>query len=263
MRRKRFLVRVVASCLVAAGVAACEAAGRSPDSGPGTPLRDDLGRPVPTRPAPARIVSLVPAVTEILYALDAGDRLVGRSVWDDQPPEVRAVPAVGDGLRADLERVLERRPDLVILHAGPDDRRTAERLQALGVPSFAVRLNGLEDLYRTAARLGRLLDRTCEAARLEEDLRSALERVRRAAADRRPLRVYYDVAWPPAITVGGGSYLDELLRAAGARNVFGDVPQPSPRVALEALVARDPDVILLPVSEAEPAPVPPARRPGW
>lgn len=226
-------------------------------------VEDDLGRAVDLAAPPARIVSLVPAVTEILYAIGAADGLVGRSVWDDEPPAVRAVPSVGDALRPDAERVLARRPDLVILHAGPDAAGAAERLSGLGAPTFAVRIDDFEDLDRTVRRLGLLLGREPEAEALRVRIRSELEEVRASTAGLPRVSVYYDVAWPPAITIGAGSYLDELIAIAGGRNVFGDLPAPSPRVALEAIVARDPDVIVVPGDAAAGASASPGERPGW
>ncbi len=243
----------------AAPVLVCAGALRAQEVG----VEDDLGRTVRLRTPPARIVSLVPSVTEILYALGAGDRLVGRSTWDDEPPDVRSVPSVGDALRPNAERVLARRPDLVILHAGPDNAGAAERLARLGAPVLAVRIDDLDDLDRTVTSLGRLLGREGEARALRDRVRSELEAVRSETAGLPPVSVYYDVAWPPAITIGGGSYLDDLITIAGGRNVFGDLPTASPQVALEAIVARDPDVIVVPGDEALAASPGPLGRPGW
>lgn len=226
-------------------------------------VEDDLGRTVRLQAPPARIVSLVPSVTEVLFALGAGERLVGRSVWDDEPAAVLSVPSVGDALRPDAERVLARRPDLVILHAGPDNAGAAERLAGLGAATLAVRIDDLDDLDRTVKRLGQLLDLEEEARTLRERIRGELEEVRAATAGLARVSVYYDVAWPPAITIGGGSYLDDLITIAGGRNVFGDLPAPSPHVALEAIVARDPDVILVPGDDAIAVSAGPVDRPGW
>ncbi|MFO7587979.1 MAG: helical backbone metal receptor [Gemmatimonadota bacterium] len=238
---------------------------RAPHAGAqdGMRIADDLGRTLRIDRAPTRVVSLVPAVTEILYALGAGDVVVGRSAWDDEPPAVLAVPSVGDALRADPERVLARRPDLVILHAGPDNAGSVERLERLGVPALAIRIDDLDDLDRNLLRLGLLLGRQEEARALRERIRAELEAVRAATEGLPRVSVYYDVAWPPAITIGSGSYLDDLIAIAGGRNVFGDVAAPSPRVALEAIVLRDPDLILVPSGAAAAGATKPSARPGW
>lgn len=221
-----------------------------------------MGRSVRYVEVPGRIVSLVPAVTEILYALDEGPRLAGRSVWDDYPPEVSAVPSVGDALRADAERVLSVNPDLVILYAGPDNSRSVEQFQRLGVSTLAIRIDDLDDLQRNIIRLGTLLRRESAAAELWDSIDAELTEVRRANDGRPRPRVYYDVAWPPAITVGRGSYLDTLISIAGGENIFHDLAAPSPQVALEAIVARAPEVVLVPmVPDGYAADL--ARRPGW
>jgi iron complex transport system substrate-binding protein len=238
---------------------------RAPHAGAqdGMRIADDLGRTLRIDRAPTRVVSLVPAVTEILYALGAGDVVVGRSAWDDEPPAVLAVPSVGDALRADPERVLARRPDLVILHAGPDNAGSVERLERLGVPALAIRIDDLDDLDRNLLRLGLLLGRQEEARALRDRIRAELEAVRAATEGLPRVSVYYDVAWPPAITIGSGSYLDDLIAIAGGRNVFGDIAAPSPRVALEAIVVRDPDLILVPSGAAAAGATKPSARPGW
>jgi iron complex transport system substrate-binding protein len=238
---------------------------RAPHAGAqdGMRIADDLGRTLRIDRAPTRVVSLVPAVTEILYALGAGDVVVGRSAWDDEPPAVLAVPSVGDALRADPERVLARRPDLVILHAGPDNAGSVERLERLGVPALAIRIDDLDDLDRNLLRLGLLLGRQEEARALRDRIRAELEAVRAATEGLPRVSVYYDVAWPPAITIGSGSYLDDLIAIAGGRNVFGDIAAPSPRVALEAIVVRDPDLILVPSGAAAAGATKPSGRPGW
>lgn len=226
-------------------------------------LEDDLGRSVRLPGPPGRIVSLVPAATELLFALGAEGRLVGRTRYGVHPPAAREVPSVGRGLRPSLELVLERRPDLVLLFAGPETRRTAERLGDLGVPALALRHNTFGDLRRNVGRLGRLTDRAGTADRLLRRVDCELERVAGAVdGDRRP-RVYYEVWSDPPVTVGAGSYLDSLLSVAGARNVFGDLRAPSPRVGVEAVAARDPDLVLVPRRSGTGGEARPARRPGW
>jgi len=223
---------------------------------------DDLGRFLQLNAPPTRIVSLVPAITELLYALGEGDRLVGRSVWDEQPVQVLEVPSVGDALRADAERVLSRNPDLVILYAGSDNARSVAQFEHLGVPALAIRIDDLADLRRNTLRLGMLLDRDERASELWAAIDRELESVSAATAGLEHPDVYYDIAWPPAITVGSGSYLDTLIAIAGGRNIFHDLGSPSPQVSLEAIVARSPDLVLLPGGVGGGS-VDPHQRPGW
>jgi iron complex transport system substrate-binding protein len=223
---------------------------------------DDLDRILHFDLPPTRIVSLVPAITELLYALEEGDRLVGRSVWDDQPVQVLEVPSVGDALRADAERVMSRNPDLVVLYAGSDNARSVEQFERLGLPALAIRIDDLADLRRNTLRLGSILGRVERAAELWAAIERDLEEVATATSGLVRPSVYYDIAWPPAITVGSGSYLDSLIEIAGGRNIFHDLALPSPQVSLEAIVARSPEIILL-SGGVSGGSAPPSERPGW
>lgn len=209
--------------------------------------------------AARRVVSLVPAATEILFAIGAGDRLVGRTHWGVHPPAARDVPDVGDGIRPSLEAVLARRPDLVVLVAGSDNAGVAERLEALGVRTLPITHNTLADLERNTRALGDAVGCRGSADLLARRVRAGLAAVARERPGR-PVRVYYDV-WPdPPMTIGRGSYLDSLLTLAGGRNVFGHLGAPSPQVSLEAIVRADPEVV---VFSATSGGVPPDERPGW
>lgn len=225
---------------------------------------DDAGRAVALAEPAGRVVSLVPALTETLFAIGAGDRLVGRTRFDLHPPEVRAVPDVGDGIRPSTEAVRALDPDLVLLYAGPDNRGVLEAFDRVGLRTLAVRHDRLAHLRRNVRRLGRLTGCAAGAEALLGRIDAGLARVARATADLAAPAVYYDVWGSPPTTVGAGSYLDSLLALSGARNVFGDLEPASPRVSLEAIAARDPDLILWPVDpRAEEERVSPARRPGW
>ena len=227
-------------------------------------VEDDAGRVLVLEASPRRIVSLVPVATEILFSLGEGSRLVGRSRFDDYPPQARGIPDVGDAIRPSVETVLLRDPDLVILIGGSDNADAVREMERLRVPHMVVLFNTLEELHHNIIRLGRIVDREEGARALWEGIERDLDAVRSAVAGKAPPAVYYDVGYPPAFTVGAGSYLDALLSTAGGRNVFGDLVAPSPRVSLEAIIARDPDVIIYPVSGSGPAHAAgPAERPGW
>lgn len=226
-------------------------------------VRDDLGRTLRFPSPPERIVSLVPAFTEILFALGAGDRLVGRTRYGVHPPAAREVASVGEGVRPSLEAVMARDPDVVLLFAGSQNRGTAERLGELEVPTLAFRHDSFGDLYRNLRRLGRLTGRDGAARRLEDRLRCQLAAVSRATEGTSRRRVYYEVWADPPVTVGRGSYLDSLLTVAGAENVFGELEAPSPRVSLEAIADRGPELILWPGASGGEGWTPPGERAGW
>lgn len=227
-------------------------------------IADDRGDTLRLAEPASRVVSLIPAATEILFAIGAGERVVGRTRYGDHPPAARSVPSVGEGVRPSAELVLARRPDAVIMYAGSANQRSLARFSRVGVPVLAVEHNTLGDLYRNLRRLGALTGRRAEADSLVRRLRRELSRVRKLTGPRDRPAVYYDVWSRPPRTVGSGSYLDTLIAVAGGRNVFSDLDAPSPQVSLEAVAARDPDLILAPrAGGSEGRRRPPAKRPGW
>lgn len=225
-------------------------------------MTDDEGRELRLAAPAQRIVSLIPAVTELVFAMGAGDRLVGRTRYGTEPESARKIPDVGDGVRPSLELVLARNPDLVVLFAGPDNQGVTEALRRAGVPALPIRHNSLYDLKRNLSRLGTVTGCVEQARGLQQWITTALRSV--SAVTSRLVRrsVYYEAWVDPPITVGAGSYLDSLISLAGGRNIFGDLTAASPQVSIEAIAVRDPDLILIPAT-AEAPPSVPGGRVGW
>ncbi len=194
--------------------------------------------------APAhRVVSLMPATTEILFAIGAGPATVGRTTWCDYPAAALEVPSVGDGLNPNLEAVVARQPDLVILYRSPSNRTAAARLAQLHIPTITLSVDRLEDVSRVARILGTL---TGHAARADSVALDYERRLRHATVPppANPPGVLL-LAWDqPPITIGGGSFLSEMVTRAGGRNIFADLAAPSAPVSLEAIAQRDPDLVL-------------------
>lgn len=248
--------RRAGALLCAALLLAC--ADGSPGRDASTPT-DDFSEPIPSLRSPARIISLSPATTELLFALGAGPRLVGRTRWDVYPDSARLVPDLGDGIRPNVEALLAARPDLVVLYASADNRQAARALRSAHVPVVAVRMDRLADFARVTTVLGALVGEEGRARDVVDSVSRTLARVREATAAL-PRRSAFLFAWEsPLIAIGGGSYLSELVEIAGGRNVFADLPAPSPQVTFEELLRRDPDVVL--VGPATLAAV--ARAPRW
>lgn len=207
---------------------------------------DDFGAPLPTDAQyAARVVSLNPAATEIIFAIGADSALVGRSRWDEFPPEAQRIMPVGDGIRPSIETVLSVQPTLVILYATADNRSAAEALARAGVRTVALRADRIEGFYALTRRLGVMLGATERAGVVVDSVRRTLDRVRTltASVQERP-----SVVWPvwesPPMVIGGGSYLDELLTIAGARNVFHDDSTASPSVSVEEIARRAPGYVI-------------------
>jgi len=230
---------VVCSCV--ALVAACERAPRVAASR----ATDDFGDTIAVAQTPRRIVSLNPTTTELLYAIGAGERIVGRTAYDLWPEAARALPDLGPGLRPNVEAVLAAKPDLVILYASDDNRDAARRLRAAGIATAAFRVDRIADFMRVTRALGALVGDTTAARVTTDSVRRTLERVRFATRALGAPTVFWPVYDRPLLAVGGGSYLDELIAIAGARNVYGFLSAPSPQVTVEDLIQRDPDIVLV------------------
>jgi iron complex transport system substrate-binding protein len=199
-----------------------------------------------TRPF-TRVVSLAPATTELVFAIGAGDRLVGRTHWCDYPEEALAVADVGDGLQPNLESVLGTTPDLVLLYRSATNAEAATRIRSAGVAALQLSVDRLSDVPRVARLLGPVLGRGATADSLATAFLASLEQIRElrpAGADKPPSVLL--LAWDaPPIVIGGTSFQSEILTLAGGRNVFADLDRPSAEVSLEAILARNPDAVLI------------------
>jgi iron complex transport system substrate-binding protein len=219
---------------------------------------DDAGDTVRLNAPARRIVSLIPASTELLFAIGAGPSLVGRTSYCDYPPAAKAVPDLGDGIKPSIEAVLAQRPDLVVLYNSGQNAAVAGRLRELGIPALRVNTDALSSVDRVALMLGTLTGHRRGADSLAAAFDTALAAVTRPASGRRP-KILLLVWEQPPMTIGRGSFLHELVERAGGQNLFSDVAASSGVVSIEAVVARDPDLIL---TTAE-GPAAFATRPEW
>lgn len=207
--------------------------------------RDALGREVRLAAPPTRIVSLVPSATEILFALGAQDRLVGRTDFCDWPPAARAKPSVGGMVAPSLEALAALRPDLVLVTPEGNSEQTFAALRRLSIALYAVAAHTLDDVARVVRGLGELTGRSAAVGPLLARLHARVEAVRRAVAGRPRPRVLY-VLWPePLIVPGRAAMVTELIRVAGGDPVTAGEGGDYPRLGLEAAVARQPEVIVL------------------
>ncbi len=195
---------------------------------------------------PKRIIALAPNAVEILWSLGVEDRLVAVSEYTTYPPQARSLPRIGGVRDPDLEAILALQPDLIILRGRQD--RLESLCQRRGIGTYHDPTEQLPDLYRTITRLGETCDRREQAARLIQQIRADLAKVKTSVAGRPPTRVLLCMRDPARLanitTVARGSYLHDLIEIAGGVNVFGELDVPYPRVSIEEIVARQPDVIL-------------------
>lgn len=241
---------------------ACEPAGATPVAA-AFPLTvtDDLGRTVTFERAPARIISIVPSNTEILFALGLGDRVVALDAYSDYPPETKDKPKVGDYLNPDIEGMVAAQPDLV-LAAGSNDATVIPALDRLGIPAVALEPENLGDVLANIDLIGRLAGVPERAAALSCALAARTAAVEAAVAGADRPRVFFEIS-TDLYTAGPGSFVDDLIARAGGTNVAADAAIAWPQLNAEAVVAADPEVILLVDHEAGVTPESVAARPGW
>lgn len=223
---------------------------------------DDAGRTVPASAPARRIVSTLPSVTELIVALGAADRLVARTAYDTDP-RIADLPSFGRRLAPSVEAVVEFEPDLVV-QSEDWAARTRSGLEAAGLRVYVASVQRIADIYATARRFGILLGIPASADSLVHRLEAGLDTVRRTVAGRPRPSVLY-VVWPrPPSTAGPETFIDEVIKVAGGRNVFADSPIRWPQVGLEEIVRRDPDVIVLPQGASHATPFPLIDgEPGW
>jgi len=196
---------------------------------------------------PHRIVSLVPAVTEMLFAIGAGSRVVAVSSYDEFPPEVRSLPKVGALLDPDIERIFEMRPDMVVVYGSQSHVQT--QLERAGLRTFSYRHGGVATTLDTIRELGDASGRRQEAAALVTSLQARLDSIReRVKGLPKPRTLLVFERQPDTLreiyASGGVGFLHEMLTIAGGTNVFADVSRESVQPSLETLLGRAPDVIL-------------------
>jgi iron complex transport system substrate-binding protein len=236
------IARLRAITLLLGGVLCC----RPTDGGlSAIVVVDDAGDSVRLASPARRIVSLNPTITELLFSIGAGRHVVGRTRWCDYPPEALSVPSVGNGFPPNVETVIARHPDLVVLYHNSENGLAAKRLRELGIPVLRIRTDRLSDVPRAARLLGRAAGSYLKADSVARAFTVALERASAASADAAPSPTFLLLAWDqPIVALGSGSFVSEMVERAGGRNVFADLLAPSAPVSMEAIAARHPDAIM-------------------
>lgn len=201
----------------------------------------------PAKLLPARIVSTAPSITEMLYALGLGDRIVGVDRFSRYPAEAARKPQIGDYAAPNLETIASLRPTLVIIPTNPVQLR--QRLENLKLRVLELNQEGIPAIYKSLREVGEATGTTAKAESIVESIRQQLSAIRARASVLKPTRVMFVVGRMPGsldglMVAGQSSYLNEILEIAGGQNVFKDAAAAYPKVSLEEILARNPDVII-------------------
>jgi iron complex transport system substrate-binding protein len=219
-----------------------------------TTVTDDTGQRVTLPHQPERIISLAPGATEMLFAAGVGDRIIATVDFSDEPAAAQRVPRIGDVTAVDMERLVALRPDVVVVWPGGGNPAQIEKIAQLGIPIYRQQVNRLADLPASLRRLGALSSDGSVAERAASTVAAELARIAReygggtgaapARAAGAPPTVLLEVWNRPIYTVGGTHLMSDALTLCGVRNVFGDLRELGPIIDTEAVIARNPDIIV-------------------
>jgi cobalamin transport system substrate-binding protein len=207
-------------------------------------VTDDLGRSVEFSEPPVRIISLAPGLTEILFSLGLEHRIVGVTDYCNYPPEALNKTRVG-GLNANIESILALHPDLVVGVSGLYQQENLARLERFRIPYVVVNPSSIDKIFETILFLGKIARVEETASARVRQLRQRLDSIRQTLRSAPSPRLLYVVDEDPLISVGKGSYLNDLIRDAGAINITEGLDKAYPLVSMEYVIQKDPQVIIL------------------
>jgi cobalamin transport system substrate-binding protein len=243
----RTSLKLLASALLLTITFACGSISRTQSDGPVTrTLTDDAGRRVSFPAKVDRVVSLAPNLTEIVFAVGGGDRLVGRTSYCDFPPEAKSVTEVGDTLHPSLERIISLKPQVVLISTASQLEVFTQQLQNQNIAVFVTDPHDVEGVFRSIEQVGEILGKKEQAATLVQTLRRRTNAVEEAVKQKPPVRVFYQLSAEPLYTAGHDAFVTDLMRRAGAISVTADIPGAWPKFSSESALAAKPDAIILP-----------------
>lgn len=204
-------------------------------------------------PAAHRVVTMAPHLAELVFAIGADELLVGVSAYSDYPAEAAALPVVGNAQAVDQERLALLEPDLVLAWESGTPRHVVDELSRQGYRVETIRTRRLEDIALAAEKIGRLTGFSTTAAEASADFRAGLELLADRYATAEPIRVFYQIQKRPLYTISGDHYVSELIALCGGQNIFSDLVNLAPIVAVEAVIERNPEVMLVSSDSQEDA----------
>ena len=227
--------------------AACSRTNTTPGSaGPTREVTDEAGRRVRLPEKIDRIVSLAPNLTEIVYAVGAGDQLVGNTEYCDYPSQAKSVAKVGDTMTPSVERIIALKPQIVLVSTASQLEAFTRQLDQQNITVYVTNPQSLEDVFRSIQTLGDLFGHHDSTTNMVAELRRRAAAVEVATKTVKPVKVFYQVSDEPLYTIGREAYLTDLIRRAGGVSVTAEVPGAFPRYSDEAALAAKPDAIILP-----------------
>jgi iron complex transport system substrate-binding protein len=206
---------------------------------------DESGRKVTVPAKIERFVSLAPNLTEVVYAIGAGDRLVGNTTFCNYPAEANKVAKVGDTMQPSIERILALRPQLVLVSTASQLEAFTKQLNEHRIAVYITDPHDLEGVFHSIVSVGDLLNESVAASELVKKLRARSEKVEHAIAGLPPVSVFFQLSGQPLYTAGKSSFVTNLIERAGGRSVTSDVNEAWPRLSDEAALASRPEAVIM------------------
>ena len=191
-----------------------------------------------------RIIVLSPHLAELVFAIGAGERLIGVSAHTDYPEAAAALPIVGDAFMLDLERLTVLKPDLLLAWQSGTPAHVVDELQSRGYRVEVIKTMSLHDIPVALRRIGRLTGHGMTANTVADNFVAGLDTLSAGASDKSPIRVFYQVSKRPLYTINGEHYVSQLIEICGGENIFADLGKLAPLIGVEAVLERDPEVML-------------------
>jgi iron complex transport system substrate-binding protein len=207
-------------------------------------VNDDLQREVCLEQPAARVISLSPGITELLFEVGAGERIQGTSTYSQYPEAAKQIDEIGSYQRLDMEAITVRRPDLIIAWASGSPSEQVEQLQAMGIPVYWSEIRRLEDIATSLQRFAVLTGQRGKGETLAQRLSERLLALRRRFAKAEPVSVFFQIWDAPLMTVNQEHLISQAITLCGGTNPFASLPRLTPRVDREAVIARDPQVLM-------------------
>ena len=208
-------------------------------------VTDEAGRSVAVPDHPHRIICLVPSITDAVFALGAADDVVAVSDFVKYPAEATKKPSVGSISNPSMETILSLHPDLILGMPHLNQQSVLDQIQHLGIPLYLVDPHGIAGILHSVVSLGQAAGREMQAAALVKHLQQRIDAVRISVKNKPVVNVYMPVSYDPVISIGKGSFITEIIEAAGGRSITSDINQEWPHISMEAVIARAPDALLM------------------
>jgi ABC-type Fe3+-hydroxamate transport system substrate-binding protein len=208
-------------------------------------ITDEAGRKVTVPDHAHRIICLVPSITDAVFALGAADDVVAISDYVQYPAKAKKKPSVGSISNPSMETILSLHPDLVLGMPHQNQQAVLDQLQRFGIPIYIVDPHGITGILRSVTSLGQAIGREPQAATLVRQLQQRIDAVRASVKGKPVVDLYMPVSYDPVITIGKGSFITDIIEAAGGRSITSDIAQEWPHISMEIVIARAPEALLM------------------